>query len=181
MSSRVLLLAGAGALLAAAASAHPVAASNFLETANPYAPYEYLIGDWYSPLSGGGSIHQQFKWGPRKAYISYTTYMAEPGKPEHLHFEGIMMWNGKSSALDFLFAVEPPSGVEEKGTVRAGADGTIVREVEMTDGKGAVSHFRQTFRRTGANSAVTMLLRQTDKGWESTIPGVGQIEMTRRD
>ena len=181
MSRPVMLIPTLAAFLAAAASAHPVAVSNFLQTASPYAPYEYLIGDWYSPLPGGVTIHQQFKWGPAKSHIVYATYMTEPGKPEHLHFEGMMVWNGKSKLLDFLFAVEPPSGVDEKGSVRADADGTIVREVEMTDPKGAVSHFRQTFRRTGAKSAVTVLLRQTDKGWESTIPGADQIAMTRRD
>ncbi len=182
MAKPTLLFATACALLAAAAGAHPVEASNYLETASPYVPYEFLIGNWYSPLPGSNlTIRQQFKWGPAKSYISYATYMAEPGKPEHLHFEGIMVWNGKSKALDFLFAVEPPSGVEEKGTVKAEADGTIIRDVEMTDAKGAVSHFRQTFRSTGANSAVTSLLRQTDKGWTATMPGSEELNMTRRD
>lgn len=172
------IIAAAAALVAGTASGHPVQASQYLETAKPYTPFEFLIGDWSSDVEGA-KIHQRFRWGPEHSYITYGTYMTQAGKPEHLHFEGIMVWNGKSKALDFLFAIEPPSGVQEKGTVRAEADGTIVRDVELTDGKGAVSHFRQTIRRTGPDTAVTALLRQTERGWEPTIPGSGDIPMSR--
>ena len=56
---------------------------------------------------------------------------------------------GNPRALDFLFAVQPGSGAQEKGTVKAQADGTIVRDVEMTDDDGDRDHFRQTFKILG--------------------------------
>ena len=174
MINRLLLL-GAGAWLAAQslATAHTIAQTHFLETAQPYAPYEFLIGDWYSKVANQDMvIHQQFKWGPGKSYIIYATYLVLPGKPEQLHFEGMMVWDGKSKALDFLFAVQPGSGAEEKGTVVADADGSVVRDVEMVDGDGdARDHFRQTFRKLLDGKVATSEMHQTAKGWESSPPG----------
>jgi hypothetical protein len=103
-----LILIGTAAWLAGPtiANAHSVTQTHFLETAKPYAPYEFLIGDWYSRLATQNVvIHQQFKWGPDRSYITYASYLVVPGKPEQLHFEGMMVWDGKSKALDFLFAL----------------------------------------------------------------------------
>jgi len=173
MFKELSFIVGAAALVAATgAQAHAVPPSRFLETAKPYAPYEFLIGDWYSKVPGENlTLHQQFRWGPGNAYIMYSTYLVAPGQPEQLHFEGLMVWNGKSKALDFLFAVQPPSGAEEKGTVTAGSDGTVVREVEMTDSSGKAEHFRQTFRKGDAGTVVTSLTQQTAKGWQASGPG----------
>jgi hypothetical protein len=82
--------------------------------------------------------------------------------------------------LDYVFAVEPGSAIQEKGTIRAETDSSIVREVEFTGSDGKVGQFRQTFRRTGSDSAVTSLMRRTDKGWEPNFPGSERIVMTRR-
>lgn len=169
-----LLLIGAAACLTTPtiASAHSVAQTHFLEIAKPYAPYEFLIGDWYSKLAGQDMvIHQQFKWGPGKSYIIYATYMVLPGKPEQLHFEGVMVWNGKSKVLDFLFAVQPGSGAQEKGTVSAQPDGSIMRDVQMTDDDGDAEHFRQIFRAIAGGKVVTSTMHQTAKGWETSPPG----------
>lgn len=171
-----LLLTGAAAAawlaMPTLASAHSVAQTHFLETAKPYAPYEFLIGDWYSKLTGSDmAIHQQFKWGPGKSYITYATYMVLPGKPEQLHFEGMMVWNGASKALDFLFVVQPGSGAQEKGTVLAQPDGSIVRNVEMTDDDGDKSHFRQTFRRSEGGKVITTMMEETATGWKLDAPG----------
>jgi hypothetical protein len=169
-----MLFIGAAAWLVvpAAARAHAVAQSHFLEIAKPYAPYEFLIGDWYSKLAGQDMvIHQQFKWGPGKAYIVYSSYLASAGKPEQLHFEGMMVWDGRSKALDFLFAVQPGSGAQEQGTVTAQADGTIVRDVEMTDDDGDRTHFRQTFRKMAGGKVLTSVTRQTATGWQKSPPG----------
>ena len=157
------------ALLAAPtiASAHSVTQTHFLETAKPYAPYEFLIGDWYSKLAGQDMvIHQQFSWGPGKSYIIYASYLALPGKPEQLHFTGMMVWNGKPNALDFLFALQPGSEWPEKGTLNAQADGTIVREIEMTDDDGDRNHFRQTFRKLDGEKAATRVMEETATGWK---------------
>ena len=173
MFKQLLVIGAAAALVASsAAGAHEVAPSHFLETAKPYAPYEFLIGDWYSSIPGQPmTIHQQFRWGPDKAYIVYSTYMDVAGRPEQLHFEGMMVWNGKAKALDFLSAVQPPSGAEEKGTVSLEPDGSIVREVEMTDSSGKGERYRQTFRKAVDGKVVTNMAEQTAKGWEVQPPG----------
>jgi hypothetical protein len=49
----------------------------------------------------------------------------------------------------------------------------------MTDRNGRVEQFRQTFRRTGPDSAVTSLMRRTASGWEPNFPGSDRIEMRR--
>ena len=156
----------------AIANAHSVTQTHFLEVAKPYAPYEFLIGDWYSKLGNQGVvIHQQFKWGPAKSYITYASYLALPGKPEQLHFEGMMVWDGKSKALDFLFALQPGSGAQEKGTVTAQADGTIVRDIAMTASDADVDHFRQTFRKAAGGRVLTSMMERTAKGWKLDPPG----------
>jgi hypothetical protein len=169
-----LSLIGAAALAMAPtiADAHSVPQTHFLESAKPYAPYEFLIGDWYSKLATQNLvIHQQFKWGPGKSYITYASYMASPGKPEQLHFEGMMVWDGKSKALDFLFALQPGSGAQEKGTVTADADGTVVRHIAMTAADGDLDRFRQTFRKTPAGQVITGMMEQTATGWKLNPPG----------
>jgi hypothetical protein len=176
-----LIVIGVTALLVAPAalSAHPVQPSQFIEHEKPYAPYEFLIGDWSSKPAGEDmTIHQQFRWGPDRSYITYATYMAPAGKSEQLHFEGMMVWNGKSKALDFLFVVAPGSGVEEKGTVSIQPDGSVVRDVEMIDASGKGGRFRQTFRKEADGTVVTSVMRQTARGWETSAPG--DLVMTRR-
>jgi len=56
-------------------------------------------------------------------------------------------------------------------------DGTIVREIEMTDDDGDLEHFRQTFRRAASDKLVTSMSRQTAKGWVTDPPG--EIVMER--
>lgn len=169
-----LVLIGAAAWFAepTIANAHSVTQTHFLETAKPYAPYEFLIGDWYSKLATQNVvIHQQFRWGPGKSYITYASYLALPGKPEQLHFEGMMIWNAKSNALDFLFALQPGSGAQEKGTVIAQPDGTIVRDIAMTASDADLDHFRQTFRKAAGGKVLTSMMEQTTKGWKLDPPG----------
>lgn len=143
-----------------------------------HSAYEWLLGDWFSN-NGGTTIRQTLTLGPNKAFVTYATYLGEAGQQERLHFKGLMVWNGKSKAFDYLFAVEPGSGSQERGTVRADPDGSIVREVELTGADGAVSQFRQTFRKTGLQSAETSLMRKTAAGWEPNFPGSDRIVMVR--
>lgn len=164
----------AGLFLAAPtiANAHSVPQSHFLQTAKAYAPYEFLIGDWYSKIAGQDMvIHQQFKWGPGQSYIMYASYLVQPGKPEQLHFEGMMVWDGKTKGLDFLFALQPGSGAHEKGTVTIQADGSILREIAMTAPDGDIDNFRQTFRKAAGGKVVTSMMEQTDTGWKLEPPG----------
>ena len=150
--------------------------------ANPYTAYEFLIGDWYSRPAGGPdiAIHQNFRWGTRQSSIFYTTSTSMNGSPEAVHFEGMLVWNGATHNLDYVVALEPGSGGQEKGTMHVEADGSVIRDVTMTGADGRVAHFRQTFRRTGPDTAMTSLMRQTATGWEPNFPGSDNIAMTRR-
>lgn len=173
MIGLVLVAARSGVATAQAAPAPPLPGFD-------HSAYEWLLGDWFSK-NGGTSIRQSLTLSPNKGSVAYATYLGAPGQNEHLHFHGLMVWNGRSKAFDYLFAVEPGSGSQERGTVRAQPDGSIVREVELTAADGAVSHFRQTFRKTGPQSAETSLMRKTAAGWVPNFPGSERIEMRRRD
>ena len=172
------------AMLAVLGGAAPIAASSpapsASEAAGPYQPYAFLVGEWLSD-QGGSTIRQTIRWGPKRSYLTYSTWLQQPGGSEQLHFDGIMAWNAKTRALDFLFAVEPGSGILERGSVRAEADGSIVRDVELIAPSGAASTFRQTIRPTGPNTAVSSLMALRNGSWEPTFPGSDRIEMSRRD
>ena len=150
------------------------------ERANPYAAFDWLVGDWYGK-AGPGLLREQITYGPSRGYIKFSVFTA-PGEagPQHLHFEGIALWNARTNVLDYLFAVEPGSGVQENGIYRAEPDGSIVREVELIDAKGNAGIFRQTFHRTGQDSAITTLMRKSATGWVPTFPGSEKIELIRR-
>ena len=174
MRTAIIIAAAAAASLAAPRAAQ--APSTSTPAASTYAPYNWLIGDW----SSKSGIRELITYGPRQSYIRFSVFTPAADGAENLHFEGIAMWNAKSKMLDYLFAVEPGSGVQENGTIRAEADGSIVREVELIDAKGKTGTFRQTFRQTGANSAVTTVMRQTPVGWVPTFPGSDNLALTRR-
>ena len=147
---------------------------------NHYSAYDWLVGDWYGK-AGPGLLRELITYGPNRSYIRFSVFTApSEAAAQHLHFEGIALWNGKTRMLDYLFAVEPGSGVQEQGTFRADADGTIIRDVEMIDARGRVGTFRQTFRRTGPDSAITSVMRRTESGWVPTFPGGDRIELSRR-
>lgn len=187
---RVIVLSGLAAGLGLAwgpASAQPAPAPRYVmepsvDIASPYGGYRFLIGDWDTKPTGGPDIsfHQRFQWGPKQSYITYTTLTREGAKPEAIHFEGMLVWNGASKNLDYVIASEPGSGAQEKGEMHVEADGSVVREVTMTRPDGVVSHFRQTFRQTGPDRAVTSLMRQTATGWTPNFPGSDALVMIRR-
>ena len=177
-----IIAAAAAALLVAptAANAHEVRQTHFLATAKVYAPYEFLIGDWYTKLPEGNMvIHQQFSWGPGRGSINYMTFFGPPGREEHFHFGGFMAWNGKSRALDYLFAVEPDSGVQEKGTLMVQRDGSIIRDILETHPDGTVEHNRQTFRKLADGTVSMDLLDRKPSGWASSLPAGKPIIMSR--
>ena len=167
------------AAIAAAAFVTPAWAQHSATAAEPatavYAPYDWLVGNW----SSKGGIREQVTYGPNNSYLRFSVFTRQADGQDHLHFGGIAIWNGKTKALDYLFAIEPGSGAQESGTFRAQADGSIVREIRLIDAKGAAGTFRQTFRQMGANGLVTSVMRKTEKGWEPTFPGSERIEMNR--
>ena len=88
-----------------------------------------------------------------------------------------MVWNGKSKKLDFLFAVQPGSGDQEKGTVEVQADGSIVRTVELTGADADRDQLRQIFRKLRDGKVTTSVMEQTVQGWTMNPPG--EIVMDR--
>lgn len=176
---------GAALLVSTSASAQQAPRQAVLETptmiANPYGAYAWLIGDWYSRPSSGPdvTIHQNFKWGLKQSSIFYTTLTREKGKAEAVHFEGMMVWNAATKGLDYVIASEPGSGAQEHGTLHVEADGTVVRDVTMVTASGKEQTFQQRFWKTGADSAMTSLMRKSATGWEPNFPGSDKIAMSR--
>ena len=176
MFKHTLITAALGLLLAAPATAQQQQSPPAAAAESPYAPYDWLIGDW----SSKSGLRELISYGPNRSYIKFSAFIATKSNPQRLHFEGIALWNARTRRLDYLFAVEPGSGIQENGTYRVEADGEIIREVELIDATGKSGTFRQTFRRTGTNSAITTVMRQTATGWEPTFPGGERIELSRR-
>lgn len=186
MGRTFLVSAGCAVLLAcASASAQQTQPQAQMQrptmVANPYGAMAFLIGEWDTgPAGAPALVVQRFRWGPNQAYIWYSTSTLG-GAGEEIHFEGIAIWNFAHQNADFLIALEPGSGSQEQGTLHAEADGAIVRDVLATDARGRTQHFRQSFRSTGAASAVTSLMHQkADGGWEPNFPGSDNLIMTRR-
>jgi hypothetical protein len=169
----------------ATGEAHAQAATSRAQTisGDPYAPYEFLIGEWDTAASGSGAAVavQRFRWGPGRGYIFYSTSTLDAGANERLHFEGIIVYNAASRSMDFLIALEPGSLSQEQGTLQVEADGSITRNVTLIAANGTISRHRQTFRASGPNSAFTTLMRQTaDGGWAPNFPGSDHLLMRRR-
>lgn len=142
-----------------------------------YAPYARLIGSWES---NDGAIVQRFSWGPSQSYILYSTTTRGADGADHLHFEGVMLYNAQSQNLDFLIALEPGSLGLERGSVHAEPDGAIIRDVEAIGPDGASSRFRQTFRLTSADAGETSLMRDDGHGgWTPNFPGSDHLTMRR--
>ena len=140
-----------------------------------------LIGEWeVGPPGEPPSFVETFAWGPNHAYVwSRVVLLRAPGD-EHLHLEGIVIWNASTQGFDYLFAVEPGSLTQERGEFRVEADGRIIRDVVLIDGKGRTSRFRQSFLRLGEDRFQTTLMRQAADDWAPTFPGSDNLTMVRR-
>lgn len=168
-------------VVVAAATAGARADAPAAVTPEPFRAFEGLIGEWDTgPASARPAFVQRFSWGPNRSYIWSRTSLFEPDGSEHLHFEGLMVWNAATRGLDFLFVVEPPSLAQERGTMQVSRDGSIVRDVVLTNPDGTEGRFRHTIRLDGAGVGMTSLMRQTPKGWEPNFPGADNLRMTRR-
>jgi len=164
--------------------------------ANPWQPYEFLVGEWNVSATAGGLpvAIARFRWGPNRSYIWYAGSLVLDGV-ERPHFEGLLVWNGVQHQLDMLLSMDLERGlVQEQGSVHAEPDGTVVREITATYSEGtrpiggppvgragATARFRQTFKADGPDRVVTSVLRQTEKGWTATFPGSDRLVMTRKD
>ncbi len=140
-----------------------------------------LIGEWeVGPPGAAPSFVESFAWGPDRAFVWTRVVLLRAPGDEHLHLEGLVIWNASTKRFDYLFAVEPGSLAQERGEFRIEADGSIIRDVVLTDGKGRTSNFRQTFLRLGEDRFQTTLMRQTGDDWTPTFPGSDNLTMVRR-
>lgn len=146
------------------------------------ADIEPLIGDWSTgPENGAPVFVQSYHWDAKKSYVWVkTSILGGDGVEERVHFEGIAIWNARDSWFDYLFAVEPGSQTQERGTIARSADGTLMRTVQFTGGSGAIAEFRQVFEPLADGRIRTRLQRKTEAGWEPTFPGSDALVMVRR-
>lgn len=161
--------------------------------ASPYAPYEFLVGDW--DVAGEGqppSLVMHLRWGgTKRGYLFYTTSLLRQDGSEELHFEGMLIWNAMEKHLEMLLTLDPVNGMTfEKGRMFVQPDGLVVREISAIgpqavrgpDGKPAAgaASFRQTFKQIDHTTVRTEVMRKTPDGWVPTFPGSDQLTMKRR-
>ena len=74
---------------------------------NPFAPYEFLIGEWdvKSEVDESPMAVQRVRWGPNRSYIWYAVALLTDGSEEP-HLEGMLVWNGVHKNLDMLFVMD---------------------------------------------------------------------------
>jgi len=165
------------------------------QPANPFAPYQFLIGRWDVKATDDGPAAAiiRVKWGPNRSYIWYTSNLLIGGREEP-HLAGMLVWNAVHNNLDMLFSMDLRSGrVQEHGTMNVDADGVVVRDITAVYGagtraiglppvgpEGATTHFRETYKRVDANKILTSAMRETDQGWVPTFPGSDHLIMMRR-
>lgn len=179
---RLAVLAALAALVAAGSSAGARESASPAAGSDPYAALAPLIGEWdVGPVDGPPAFVERFSWGPRRGYVWVSVALLRGTEPEHLHFEGLVIWNAATRRFDYLFAVEPGSLTQERGEFRVDGDGTIVRDVVLTAADGGTANFRQTFRTLGDGRIETTLMRETPDGWTPTFPGSDKLTMVRRD
>lgn len=148
----------------------------------PYAPYEFLIGEWDIAREGAAPVMvARFRWGPNRSYIWYAAALLK-GEGEEPHFEGVLMWNGISKKLDMLLMLDlsERASAQEHGTLSLAPDGTVVRDIIGTYATGTTRRFRQTYRRLAPDKVETTVMRETPQGWVPTFPGSERLIMTRR-
>ena len=148
----------------------------------PYAPYEFLIGEWDIAREGAPPMMvARFRWGLNRSYIWHAAALLKP-QGEEPHFEGVLMWNGVSKNLDMLLMLDlsERASAQERGALSIEPDGTIVRDIVASYASGTTQHFRQTYRRLAPDKVETTVMRETPQGWVPTFPGSERLIMTRR-
>lgn len=155
--------------------------SSVTETPGSYAELAPLIGEWnVGPPGAATAFVERFSWGPNRAYIRFSVALIVANGDEHLHLDGMVIWNAATRRFDYLLAVEPGSLNQEQGEFYQNDDGDIIRDVTLTGADGSVASFRQTFRAMADGRFAVALMRRTDGGWAPTFPGSDQLVMVRR-
>jgi hypothetical protein len=164
-----------------AALACASAGNETAEAPEPYAALAPLIGEWnVGPAGASTAFVERFSWGPNRAYIQFSVTLIVASGEEHLHMDGMVIWNAATRRFDYLLAVEPGSLAQEQGEFYRNDKGDIIRDVILTGADGATGQFRQTFRAMNDGRFGISLLRRTAGGWTPTFPGSDQLIMARR-
>lgn len=171
------------AWLALFAGGHVAGASaDAAVTPAPFTLLEPLIGDWdVGPESGGTSFVERFSWGPNRGYVRFSASLITQTGGEHLHLDGVILWNAATRRFDYLLAVEPGSLTQERGEIFSNDSGEIIREVFLTGADGSNGIFRQTFRPLEGGKFSISLLRKTGDSWSATFPGSDRLLMVPRE
>ncbi len=157
------------------------AAEESTKTPAPFAVLEPLIGEWdVGPESGGTSFVERFSWGPNRGYMRFSASLITKSGGEHLHLDGVILWNATTRRFDYLLVVEPGSLTQERGEIFRNDAGEIIREVFLTGADGSTGIFRQTFRPLEGGKYAVSLLRQTGENWAATFPGSDRLLMVPR-
>lgn len=161
--------------------AHQGSEFSVTETPKSYAALAPLIGEWnVGPPGAATAFVQRFSWGPDRAYIRFSVALIVADGEEHLHLDGMVIWNAATRRFDYLLAVEPGSLNQEQGEFYQDDHGDIIRDVTLTGADGSVASFRQTFRAMADGRFGVTLMRRTDGDWTPTFPGSDQLVMVRR-
>lgn len=173
----------------------PGSSTHASRTASAYAPFQFLLGEWHiGPEGGPPQMIARFKFGTNSNYL-WNSLHTVAGATEHMHFEGMIVWNGVQKNFDFLFVLDSKQGgIQEQGTLSVAADGTIVRDIVATYAEGEpvlalggqragpdgfTGRFRQTFKVIGPDKVRTQVLRESNGTWIATFPGSDNIVMTK--
>ena len=174
-AARSFVASGALAFAAAAFASEQGAVPEAYEALAP------LIGEWaVGPPGAAPAFVEKFSWGASGSYVWVTVVLLRAPGDEHLHLEGLVVFNAATKRYDYVFVVEPGSLAQERGEFRVEADGTIIRDVVLTAADGKTSDFRQTFRRLEEGKFQTTLMRRSADGWSPSFPGSDKLLMVRR-
>jgi len=130
---RSLCVAIVAAGVVGRSDAHEVPAPG-TEATSPYRPYETLIGAWDVGQAGRpAQLVLRFGWGPAHSTITYAAAELTPNG-ERPHFDGVLMWNGATHALDTLVMLDlsPGASIQEQGAFALQPDGSFVRDITAT-------------------------------------------------
>ena len=78
---------------------------SIVETPESYGALAPLIGEWnVGPPGAATAFVERFSWGPNRAYIRFSVALIVANGGEHLHLDGMVIWNAATRRFDYLLA-----------------------------------------------------------------------------
>ena len=153
--------------VASVASAHVLvlASGTELQTTNPLAPFERLIGgQWH--LEGS---YSEFEWGLGRQSVITRSYFVVEGEPK-LVSEGFWYWHPGEQAIKGAFTAIDMPVVFFDYTVRFEGD-MMVADLVGYDAAGAASSYIETWEFTDDTHYVWKLFSETPDGPQEVMGG----------